>query len=329
MRRFALLVVGLALVAGVAATVSGGATQAQPRWVATSLGTLGGKEGQADAINNKGQIVGSAEVRVGVQHAFLWQKGRMVDLGTFGGAESSAADINERSQVVGGADTKARDAQGEPIGHGFVWQNGHRTDLGAFSPNAINDRGQIAGWFGTEPSLWQNGKVTDLGGLPGASSCFPDDINERSQIVGVCFADEMSHLHAVLWQGYTARDLGNLGSAGATDIVIAINERGQIVGARNGRAFVWEKGKYRYLPTPPGKRTQAGDINEQGQVAGWLLGTSTRAVVWQNGRMTLLPNLPGTEASYAVAINERGQVVGWSFEGAGERHAVLWTLKSG
>ena len=327
MRRFLWLSLGALLLAGMAVASSGGATQAEARWVVISLGTLGGKEGQANAINNKGQVVGSAEVRVGVQHAFLWQKGRMVDLGTFGGAEGWAADINERSQVVGLAATKAKDAEGEQVAHGFIWQNAHTTDLGAFSPAAINDRGQIAGWSRNEPSIWREGRVTGLGGLPSASSCFPNDINERAQIVGVCFADEMSHLHAVLWQGGTARDLGSLGSAGATDVVIAINEQGQIVGARNGRAFVWEKGKYRYLPTPKGKRTQAAGINEQGQVAGWLLGDSIRAAVWQNGRMTLLPNLPGTSDSYAVAINDRHEIVGWSFEGGGARHAVLWTLK--
>ena len=43
MRRFGLLVAGLALLAGVAATVSGGATQAKARWVITDLGTLGGR----------------------------------------------------------------------------------------------------------------------------------------------------------------------------------------------------------------------------------------------------------------------------------------------
>ena len=46
MRRFALLVAGLALLAGVAATVSGGGTQAESRWVITDLGTLGGKESE-------------------------------------------------------------------------------------------------------------------------------------------------------------------------------------------------------------------------------------------------------------------------------------------
>lgn len=330
MRRGLLLSGFAVLFAGVAVASSGGARQAQARWVAISLGTLGGLESQADAINNKGQIVGSAEVRVGMQHAFIWQNGRMIDLGTFGGTESSASDINERGLVVGQADTSATDAEGIPIGHGFLWRNGKMRDLGALIADAINDRGQIAGTVGTEasasqPFLWQDGRITDLGRLPGTGDCFPDDINGKAQIVGVCFAIDFSHLQAFVWQTGAMRDVGNLGVK--TDAVIAINDRGLIVGARNGRAFVWKNRKYRYLPTSLGRRTQAGDINEHGQVVGWLFGDSTRAAVWQDGRLTLLPNLPGTLDSYAVAINDQGKIVGWSFEGGGARHAVLWTLK--
>jgi len=52
MRCFALLIAGLALLAGVAAAVSGGATQAKTRWVITDLGTLPGlRSSEAVAIN--------------------------------------------------------------------------------------------------------------------------------------------------------------------------------------------------------------------------------------------------------------------------------------
>ena len=47
----------------------------------TDLGTLGGKFSSATALNNRGQIVGSAEWKRFNDHAFLWQRGRMTDLG--------------------------------------------------------------------------------------------------------------------------------------------------------------------------------------------------------------------------------------------------------
>jgi len=37
------------------------------------LGTLGGDNSQATAINDKGQIVGSANTASGDSHAALWQ----------------------------------------------------------------------------------------------------------------------------------------------------------------------------------------------------------------------------------------------------------------
>jgi hypothetical protein len=42
MRRLLLCLVGLLAIASVAVASSGSATQAQPRWVITDLGTLGG-----------------------------------------------------------------------------------------------------------------------------------------------------------------------------------------------------------------------------------------------------------------------------------------------
>jgi len=71
------------------------------------LGTLGGKNSFAYAINNKGQVVGRAGISETpfVRHAFLWEKGHMTDLGTvalctFG----SAYSINSASQIVGSLD---------------------------------------------------------------------------------------------------------------------------------------------------------------------------------------------------------------------------------
>lgn len=75
---------------------------------AIDLGTLGGKESEAVAINDRGQIVGWSWTGsgFGVDHAFLWQRGKMTDLGTLGGETSEATAINARGQVVGFTETK-------------------------------------------------------------------------------------------------------------------------------------------------------------------------------------------------------------------------------
>ena len=50
------------------------------------LGTLGGRQGFAASINDRGQVVGQAETQSGETHAFLWQQGSGdADIGTLGG----------------------------------------------------------------------------------------------------------------------------------------------------------------------------------------------------------------------------------------------------
>ena len=70
------------------------------------LGTLGGNSSQANAINAKGQVVGSAQLADGTSHAVLWDPGKAgQDLGTLGGSNSTALAINLLGEIVGSSDT--------------------------------------------------------------------------------------------------------------------------------------------------------------------------------------------------------------------------------
>ena len=91
----------------------------------------------------------------------------------------------------------------------------------------------------------------------------------------------------------------------------AINNRGQVVGANEDRAFL---GRGRDdLGTSPGDglTSVALAINERGLVVGI---SGQRAFAWQSGTLTDLG--PGG----AVAVNERGQIAG-----SRNGHAALWT----
>lgn len=69
----------------------------------TTLGTLGGNQSWAFAMNDYDAVVGRAEESDGTYHAFVWNGDEMTDLGTLGGYYSSAHGINDQGVIVGWA----------------------------------------------------------------------------------------------------------------------------------------------------------------------------------------------------------------------------------
>ncbi|WP_010248859.1 HAF repeat-containing protein [Acetivibrio cellulolyticus] len=118
----------------------------------------------AEAINEKGQIVGASYIGDDsmTQHAFLWENGVMKDLSTLGGENnwSQAYDINNEGVIVGGAGDSFLTC------HPCMWKNSVMTDLrdvgtfgGIYYNNSIaysiNDLGQIAGkGYSGKAVLW-------------------------------------------------------------------------------------------------------------------------------------------------------------------------------
>ncbi len=126
----------------------------------TDLGNLGGASNIAGNINNRGEVVGTAQAPDGTIHAFRWTKQTgMQDYGAFPGAFATVPGcchtLNERGEIVGFAILANGDQRA------LLWQDAQPKDLNDFvtapSPfvqllaaNSINDAGEIIGMGVTE-----------------------------------------------------------------------------------------------------------------------------------------------------------------------------------
>jgi probable HAF family extracellular repeat protein len=298
------------------------------------LGTLGGTNSLANAINNRLQVVGASADASGVGHAFLWENGTMQDLGLLpGGTSAFASDINDRGQIVGYGNTAVDQFQV----HAILWDGGAVIDLGTLPggsvsvANAINARGQVVGTSQSADGqihavLWDRGALIDLGTLMEGGSSGAIGISDSGRVVGVT-STATDERHAFLWEKGTMIDLGTLPGDFLSQ-ALGINNRGQVVGRsanvqESDRAFLWDNGVMREVHPPSAKFSLLVDINERGEAVGGITRTAEftgRAAVFYRGTFALLPTPPGDEPSVATGINNRGYIVGYS----GSR-AVLWS----
>jgi probable HAF family extracellular repeat protein len=272
---------------------------------AIDLGTLGGSFSHAAAINDQGQVVGTAALPGDADvHGFLitpqggaWFRdsdldGRndlMVDLGT----QIAPTGINNAGQVVGNSGSDA-----------FLWDpvNG-MVDLRGGDATAINEAGHVTGTAGV-PFVGDAGNgITLLDPGPDYTSSSVAAINNAGQIVGYHWVNpptENPYQIAFRWTPDTPNGI---------------------------------TGSYSYLYDPLGLSSSASDINNIGQVVGshtvdvGIIDTvyAERAFLWDTaGGLVDLQNqllssyYPVPTLENAQAINDRGAILAGSYNGWGE-----------
>jgi probable HAF family extracellular repeat protein len=302
------------------------------------LGTLGGIDSFATAINDNGMVVGYSSVADGATLPFAWTPtGGMISLGSLG-QDAYALAVNANGMVVGYGYTPDWETE-----HAFVWtQAGGMVDLdGRFGNShrsmalAVNANGMVVGLYDNHTFVWtQEGGLVHLGTLGGSYSV-AYAINDNGMVVGYSTTPGNSSHHAFVWTQVGGMvDLGTLGGANSNSVAYDINGSGMVAGTSSAddnidRAFVWsQSGGLIDLGTLGGSSSNAWQINDTGMVIGRSLtsgDTTDHAYVWtQNGGMTDLGTLGGIQSS-PHAINNNGLVVGESKTAADTSQGFVWT----
>jgi len=245
------------------------------------IGTPGGPESIAEAINSAGNVVGFGMDVDGKQVAFYWTPND----GFLNFSQGGAYGINDRNEVTGQ----------HPIGggsnHAFIWSPAmpRPHDLGTTAGGSdsfgdgINNLQQITGFANDSLNRFQtfawnkSGGFHLLGFVPGSKDTGGYAINDRDEIVGA---------------GYTVR--------------------GGVVGFITSAT-----GRRTLLQTLGGDQSAGVAINQMGVIAGYasLPSEIYHATIWATPASAPedLGTLGGSNASSgAGGINNLGQVVGWS-----------------
>ncbi len=242
----------------------------------SALPTVGGNNGQASAINNRGEAVGFAETAdadptcpaAPAEVPVLWDKGQAHPLPLVGtDPDGFANGVNDRGEAVGYSGNCFFAT------HAVVWKNNTvlvLQDLGGTKSNfafAINNLGQIVGKVRSADgstyvaSLWQpDGTLTILGKLSEDHAAFATGINNRGQVVGNNVDSSNNWSHGFIWQNSVMTDLNTLIPADSDLFIISasnINERGQISGMATVQTGPHAGDIHAYLLTPVDGRVGA------------------------------------------------------------------------
>ena len=230
----------------------------------TRLPTLGGTNGYAAGVNQRGEIVGWAENTVHDStcnlpqvlqfEAVIWRPdGKIRELPPLPEDQDGAATaINDRGDVVGISGTCDNAVGAYTAKHAVIWHDGVPFFIKTFggkgwnTPADINNHGQVVG-FADLPGdvvdgvltpqpvafIWSEGAgIQKILPLPGDTNTIAYAINNRGQVVGQSFGGPEGS-RAFVWQNGKSYDLNSFLPSGSPLYLVfaeGINDRGEITG---------------------------------------------------------------------------------------------------
>ncbi|MGE3340220.1 MAG: hypothetical protein AB7N54_20675 [Alphaproteobacteria bacterium] len=299
------------------------------------IGTLGGLESAATAVNEDGQVVGWSLRANGSHSAFIWTKADgMQDL-CAASQTCSATGINSEGQVTGIL------SLGGFTDHGFFWSPSTGVvDVGTLGGQssqmfAISKEGRVTGWAHDAQGMRRVASWTLKGGMIDHGA-FGGSWSQGNHIKGDVIAG-LSATPANLWRPVVAfgtgaiQDLGTLGGDSAWASVA--NSSGQVAGTSwrkynvDRHAFRWEGGVMTDLGSLGG-HSDALAINEDGDVAGISVVDTgdERGFFWSSATGMLNLGTLGGNRSQAWSINNKRVIVGRARRANGAEHAALWVV---
>ena len=291
--------------------------------------------GVAKAINDTGQVVGSAD-----KAATIWTDG-INSIGTDLRNISTLKDINDSGFSI--SNTALLDNNQEPTTLSGIYD-----ELGSLRSEtiALNNNNSIIGTIGLRksryiaapvinPILIKDNNFNLLGTLPNfeGGDARPSDINDNEQIVGVSYEGNATYggltnnlkSYAVIWQNDLIASLGTLG--GTKSSAVKINNQGQIIGNStdaNGinHAFIWQNdGMYDLSAAlcniPSSCITNVRAINDNGEIVASVQESSIQKLVKLSFDDGALNNLPSIYSPLNFVVPAGAQVGnGTPLEGA-------------
>lgn len=188
--------------------------------VNTDLGSLGGLQSQAFAVNDNGLVTGTSYIAndKSDQHAFLATAGGpMVDLGVLAGDTSIGYAINNTGQVTGYSTTSQKPSRAFITGPNGQNMRELQTPGNNSSGKAINASGQVAGYLVSSTDSVMHAFVTGVDGadprqllVPNESVSSATGINDAGIVIGTYIHKSLGERSFVTDIDGNAKDLNNL-----------------------------------------------------------------------------------------------------------------------
>ncbi len=272
------------------------------------LGTLGGSQSQANAINDASQVVGYANTATNIERAFLYSNGTMSDLGTLpraiGNQGSAALAINTAGQAVGQS-TSSASGPGQGGGHSVIFWQGNVIDIGSLSGHK------------------QDNMAISINDVYNATS------SPYGQVVGISYSNVTNHFDVFLYADNVITDItSTLCPDFSFNLPNSINNAGQILGSCSDSAYPGpylpflyniKDGNYSFIANP--SDSPIFDLNDAGQVVG-MTGNATLQFpflfmdeVIYNLYDLIYSNSTLLDGLEPIAINNKGQIVANTYLG--------------